>query len=326
MKVIRVGDPHVKHTNLEESQKIIDFAIEKALEHEAHCIEFLGDLFHTHAIVRQEVLDFWFNNFQKIKNLHIAVVALVGNHDVQNIKNPQTMNALNVFKEMPYVTIVDKPLKSTESNVLYMPYYYDVDLYIKDVHKYANNAGCLVTHMTIAKDNNVLGYYDDHAIDPDLLPNFRQIISGHIHTSQQIGKCTYIGTPKWDTMADANVMKGIWYQKHDKDGFIVDAEFINTKDIVKPIYKIIVNEGDVEPKLYENTRTYLEFKGKTSWLNQMKKKYKGKANIKTIPTDRKIETLEMDNLKIEDFLTKYFEPNNNIPKQDILNYLRSLDG
>jgi DNA repair exonuclease SbcCD nuclease subunit len=318
---IRVGDPHVKYTNLTESQKIIDFTIEKAKEYKTLNLEFLGDLFHTHAILRMEVLDFWHKNFIKLKDLGYNVKVLVGNHDVKNIKNPNEMHSLNVFKHIG-ITIIDKPIRS--NNIVYLPYYHNTENFIKDANALADDKHqCLVTHMTIAKDSNVLGYYDDKAINPDDL-NFFQIISGHIHTSQQLDKCTYIGTPKWDTMSDANVSKYIWYQKHEDNGRIIDCKVIDTKKVVSPIYKIIVNEGDEEPKLYENARTYLEFRGKTSWLKEMKKKYKGQCSIKIVPLDRKVDIIKVSNLKLKDFLEDYFIPSETVTKSDIDKYLKGL--
>jgi len=127
-------------------------------------------------------------------------------------------------------------------------------------------------------------------------------------------------------MSDANTDKGIWIYNHEEDGAIIDKQFISTKDVVTPIYKIVINEGDEEPKLTPNARNYLEFRGKTAWITKMKKKYKGKAVIKAIPQDRKRVMLSDGHIiGFTDFLANHFEPIDGVTKDSINGYLRSLD-
>ena len=99
IKILRVGDPHVTISNLKESQDLIDFIIKTAIKNEVVIIEFLGDLFHTHSVMRMEVVDFWSKNFHRMCNSGLKVVALSGNHDKTGSKEKeQTMSALDVFK------------------------------------------------------------------------------------------------------------------------------------------------------------------------------------------------------------------------------------
>jgi hypothetical protein len=49
LRILRVGDPHVKVTNIEESERLVEFVAEKAIELKVDRIEILGDLFHPIA-------------------------------------------------------------------------------------------------------------------------------------------------------------------------------------------------------------------------------------------------------------------------------------
>ena len=126
-------------------------------------------------------------------------------------------------------------------------------------------------------------------------------------------------------MADANENKGIWIFEHNENGSVKNKKFISTENVVTPITKYVVYEGEAVPELKENARNYLEFHGKTAWINKMKKKYKGLANIKAKPVDRKINKIDMEKSKtLVDFLNNYFEPINGVSKQEIDKYLRGL--
>ena len=184
----------------------------------------------------------------------------------------------------------------------------------------------MVAHQTFTGATYENGFYAEDGIDPELVAQ-DQIISGHIHKQQQIGKCWYQGTPKWDTMSDANEEKGIWIYEHNEDGSVKSKKFISTAGVVTPIFKHVVNEGDAEPELLPNAKNYIEFIGKSAWITKMKKKYKGKAHIKAKPSDRKSARL-IDKDKTEtvnDFLFNHFTTVDGVNKEDIKNYLEKLN-
>ena len=68
MMKLLLGDPHVKKSNLEESQKLMNFVIDVAVSRKVDSIEILGDLFHTHAVKRLEVEDFWIKTLKEVKD------------------------------------------------------------------------------------------------------------------------------------------------------------------------------------------------------------------------------------------------------------------
>ena len=317
MKILRVGDPHVTPSNIFECQKLIDFVIKTAKDNQIETIEFLGDLFHTHAIKRVEVEEFWFNNFQKLIENNFKLLILIGNHDVCGSKEKEQTNSLNVFSPL-HLQIINKPM--IINNIAYIPFTSNIDSFLASSKKLYDMGASklLVAHQNFSSE--LFGGY----INPDLILQ-DNIIAGHIHVSDQIGKCFYTGTPKWDDANDANLQKGIWIYKHNPDGSVVSKQFISTENIVTPIYKIVLHEGEATPILKKNARNYLEFHGKTEWIAQMKKLFKGKAHIKGVPIDRKISSINMnETYTLYDYLNAQFSPIDGVSKEEMVDYLKGI--
>lgn len=316
MKILRVGDMHVTVRNLIESEKLINFIFTQASRYEVDRIEFLGDLNHNHAVVRVEVLDFWQKTFNILE--YFDIIVLVGNHDqIGSKEKEQEINSLNIFDSMS-VKIINKP--SIIESIVYIPYMSDHEAFLKAIKDLYDQGA---TKLLVAHQNFTVPLYSD-MIDQNLVPQ-EAIVTGHIHEQRQVGKVFQVGTPKWDTMSDANEDKGIWIFDHNEDGSIKSKQFISTKHVVTPIVKITVNEGDEDPVLADNSKNYLELIGSTSWITQMKKKYKGLAAIKARPSDRKYVNVNKDKMfSIIDFLDTAFKPIAGVSKEDIKTYLKEV--
>lgn len=329
IKILRVGDPHVKINNLEESQKLIDFVIKTAQEEKVAHIEILGDLMHLHAVKRVEVEDFWYRNLLAMCKM-FKVIALVGNHDMANSGDKKIiLHGLKPFELIENLTIVEKPINIKVGNgvITYAPYMKDNQAFLTQVNKlHKGSKKLLVAHQTFTGAQYDNGFYAPDGIEPELVMH-EGIISGHVHGTSIIGKCLYVGTPKWDTMADANKSKGIWIFEHADDMSLTDSKFISTAEIVTPITKTVLFEGEAEPELDQKARNYIEFRGKTEWINKMKKKYKGIAQIKAVPVDRKISSNSVgEKYDISQFLDKNFQPIAGVSKLNIKGYLEVLSG
>jgi len=322
IRVLRVGDPHVQISNLKDSEKLIDFIIDTAITRKVMNVEFLGDLFHTHAVLRIEVIDFWQKSFRKIAASNINCTVLVGNHDQPGSREKeQEMNALNIFNIHDNIVIINKP--SEMLGTAYIPYISDRQTFI-DAAKQLYDQGAtelLVAHQTFTGAQYENGFFSEEGIDPALIPQ-KQIISGHIHKSQQVGKCFYPGTPKWDTMADANEPKGIWIFTHADSGEYIDKEFISTSEIVTPIICYDIKEGDDLPEINPSARNYITLEGKTAWINKVKPKLKG-CNIKIKSTDRAVNKINT-NLSIDKYLESEFEPVAGIDKEELKQFITNI--
>jgi DNA repair exonuclease SbcCD nuclease subunit len=319
MKIVICGDPHIQNSNLDESQRLLDFIISTAKERDISNVLFSGDLFHQHSVIRGQVLNFWHDNFEKLSKLSFQTYVTYGNHDYFNQKVPSMGGSLDKFN-YPGVYIIKEP--STVGGITLMPYYHDREKFIIDSNILCNQK-LGPTKTLICHQNFTQSLFGD-MIDPILIDH-KNIIAGHIHSHHlSSGKVFYAGTPKWDSATDAGEEKGIWIFDFADDGDIISKEFISTRSIVTPIDKLFFNEGDEEPNLDPKARNYLEIKGQSAWINKMKKKYKGMANIKAVYTDRIVKSNKETSLDFTGFMSE-FKPIDGVSSRDIEDYIKDLN-
>lgn len=328
-KILRVGDPHVTVSNMKDSDALLQLVLDTAKSEKVDCVEFLGDLFHNHAVLRIEVVDFWKGWLDHFSAQAIEVIVIVGNHDQPGSKEKeQEMNALNVFdiSHDPdgYRTIVNEPM--VIRGIGYIPYMSSHTKFINasiDLEE-SGATKLLVCHQTFTGAVYENGQPAEDSVDPNLVSQ-EKIISGHIHKEQEFGKVFYQGTAKYDKLSDANEKKGIWIYEHNEDMSVKSRKKISTEKVVSAIYKHIINEGDAVPPIKKNSRTYLEFRGKTAWIKEMKKKYKMKAKIKGVPTDKRISfSSGSENYTLEEHIQSGFDPIDGVSKSEIKQYLGGL--
>ena len=318
-KAVIVGDPHITVSNLKESELLLSFIQKTIIDSGADSVIFMGDQFHTHSLIRVEVQQFWKKWLINLGNI-ANVYALVGNHDMRMVLGqPVNENAMDVFKLLNNVFIIDKP--TVIHGIGMSPYiidHHNFKDYVKDL-----NSKVLFAHQTFLGSVFDNGFYAPEAVDIQEL-HFEQIISGHIHEEQTVGKCHYVGTPKWDGLSDANKDKGIWVFDF-KDGLITNKTFISSKAVLQPIVKHIVTEGEEVPKINENEKVYLELRGSAAWITKTKKKYKGIANIKSVYLKDDKLTIDRESiLDINEYLKTIFKPIDGVSYKEISEYLDSM--
>ena len=325
-KVLYVGDYHCQIANLKDCQKLMIFISEIIENNDIDAVVFLGDQFHTHAVIRLEVQDFWYNSL-KMLNILCPTYLLIGNHDMKgdNESKASDINSMIAFNTsnilLENINIIDKPTNIEGIGML--PYYKNHDDFLKAAEDLYNQGatGLLIAHQTFTGAQYENGFFSEESIDPALIPQ-KQIVSGHIHKSQHVGKCFYPGTPKWDTMADVNQEKGIWIFTHNESGEYIEKEFISTAEIVTPIVSYDIKEGDDLPKINPSARNYITIEGKTAWINKIKLKLKG-CNIKIKPTDRAI-IKNNNNLSINEYLETEFEPIAGIDRMELKQFIINI--
>ena len=287
-RILRVGDPHAKVNNLEEMGRMFDFIEEILVKNPVSRIEILGDLFHTHAVLRLEVQEFWAKQLDRLSRGHLVIV-LVGNHDMSGNYN-STFSALSLFKDMrPHnLHIVDEP-RMFNSTYGYLPYIHDHKQFIDAANGLADNgAKVLVCHQTIQGSRYESGFYASDGVPTgDWSARFNHIISGHIHSEQSFENVIYPGTARWDGIVDANTKKGIWIHTHESPtGKIINTEFFSTENVCSPLRSITWTEGEPGPTPWgDNDRVTLELVGSSEWVSKQKASFKGKASFKTKITD-----------------------------------------
>lgn len=325
MKVLRVGDPHAKVNNLDEMKSLILFVIEMAKEFKVDRIEILGDLFHTHAVLRLEVIRFWTWALDALNEVCETVV-LVGNHDQSGDYNSDS-SALGVFALMgkQNVKIIEKP---TLLGVFgYVPYIHDSAQFVGVANDLASRgAKVLVCHQTFTGSKYESGIYAPDGIDPSpISESIVYIISGHIHSEQSFGRIIYPGTARWDSVVDANKRKGIWIYTHeDGTGSINSSQFISTENVCSPIRCIEWREGDPAPDAWpENAKVAVELIGSSNWVASEKQKLKGKCSVKTKITDRQTSVTRTAGNSLEHFINNLFV--STMDREHLLKYAKELN-
>lgn len=327
MKIARLGDPHIKVTNLVEAERLLKFVLEMIVLHKVDRLEILGDLFHTHALIRVEVLAFW-NHWLDILSHATKVVVLVGNHDMPG-NNEATTHSLEIFRRLGNtgLTIVDEP--RVIGNTGFVPYIHNNAKFVEEANKLAKlGAKYLVSHTTYSGSKFESGMYAPDGVDPELL-HYPLLISGHIHNRQRFitsraQTVIYPGTAKWDTDGDANEPKGLWIVSHAEDGSIVQEEFLDTSAICVPIIRLEWKEGDAQPEIPEGARASVELIGSSEWISKQKAILKGKAGVKSKITDKAKSAKRNAGKSLEDFLVNQFEPVAGVDKSEMVAFLREL--
>ncbi len=326
MNIIRVGDPHAKVGNLDEMKGLVLFIAETAKAHMADRIEILGDLLHTHAVIRLEVLLFRNWALEYLGNV-CEVVVLVGNHDISGDHNSSgsSLTVFGLIKNTRYpLTIVENPKLIGEFG--YVPYNHSIDSFIAAANSLADQgAKILVCHQTIQGSKYESGIYA-----PDGIPTgswserFERIFSGHIHSEQEFGNITYPGTARWDSVVDANRRKGIWVYDHEKGtGKIQSSLFVSTENVCNPIKCFEWKEGDPAPDEWpENAKVAIELIGSSTWVSQQKVKLKGKCSIKTKITDKNTTVTRTAGNSLEHFLNNLFSTK--INKKALVDYGKEI--
>lgn len=339
MKILRLGDPHVTPSNLEESDRLMEFVVKTAYEKKVDRLEILGDLFDTHAVVRAEVLAFWTKWFKILGGFdgdnYIETVVLVGNHDQKGNKESEgDIHALVSFKNFTTdrhgnkenLKIIDHPtlLPSGDGKyIAYIPHISGAENFLQSARNLKacdinNKASHVVCHQTFLGATYENGIFAEDGIDINQVP-FDHIISGHIHRSQTIGKCFYPGTARYMKSTDANNKKGFYIFEDEKA-----IEFVSTDGVVTPMYTITLNEPEEVPELNPRAKTVLELHGSSQWISKIKKSHRNKASIRSFPTDRKAPKVDASKLEtVEDYADSFqFSPT--VSKVDVMEYLRGL--
>lgn len=329
MKILRVGDPHVKPTNIRESEALLNFILDTARFWKVDRLEILGDLFDTHSIVRIEVLEFW-NKWLEILSIeNFKTIVLVGNHDQSGDYN-STFSALSVFKMIEHnqdridmgLKIVDEPYVNGVYG--YLPYIHSNDKFVEEANKLAEKgATILVSHPNYEGAVYDNGSPIQAGVDPNRLDSrFHKLIGGHIHTELEIGRVWYTGNPRWLTKSCANKQKRIWLCIHDENGALISKEPIGTESVCTPIVSIKWLEGQEKPSIPENAKVDIELVGSSDWVSKTKKDLIG-VSVSSKITDTKKSRERKSGRSLHEFLSNHYaaEPEK---RQKLIKYMEGL--
>ena len=208
MKILFIGDPHIKTDNHEEID-ILVLELKKICEStRIDQIIIGGDLMHYHERIFTQALNKSLE-FVMILSTFAPVYILVGNHDMINNQQFLTSNHwLNVLSHYENIKIIDKPMVCTLTHLsspftfLMCPYVFPgrfieaIETVSKDwkaynvIFAHQEFKGCKMGAI-ISKDGD------------EWSEEFPQVISGHIHDNQTPQKNIYYpGSPLQHAFGD----------------------------------------------------------------------------------------------------------------------------
>jgi len=317
-----VGDIHARPEDLDDSQHALDLVLSTAQQHKVERIVFLGDQFHTHAIVHLEVLAFWKHNVKILTAAGFDLVFIVGNHDMSG-DSSSTSHAMMAYESMPKVTVVDKPTQSTFDKLTYLPYMADNEKFIEACQKVPDHV--IVCHQDFNGGQYDNGFFSSSGVDPECIPQ-TLVLSGHIHTAQRFGSIWYLGSPRWLTASDANQDRFIYVISHSSTGHVGKVIPIPTDTHCRRICQVEdTPEAPYEKELNPKHKYIVDIIGPQTWINERRLLWQGKARIRSQRTDQQVIKLK-ESEGIELALVKFaqeFLPTNGTPTDVLMSMVKT---
>jgi len=211
MKVLIVGDPHLKTSSHAAVVRFLLWLHELIEETKPDLVVNLGDTFHTHNVIRSEIMALVNNHLKVVSQLGPKYYILVGNHDMAHHKTPDIHAWLPYVGKYSNVRIVDAPISGKDFAMI--PYIDSPEEFDK-ISKAAMAAAPLIfCHQTFRGANFGFITTKEGAQVPTDYTG--QIVSGHIHKGQDLGCVWYPGTPFAQEASDHNEVKGIYLYDSD---------------------------------------------------------------------------------------------------------------
>lgn len=263
-RAILVGDVHATPSELEDCCRLI--AGIGTLRSVADTVVFLGDQFHTHALVHLEVVDFWVKAVRALQSQGFKVVMLVGNHDIETCGQLHP-NALETLQGTG-VVVVDKPMTMELPNVAFVPYIHDGAEFVRLANE--QTAPILVCHQTFQGAQYDNGFFAPDGVDQAQL-RATSVISGHIHSQATIGKVWYVGSPRWRGRDDANKEKAVALFDFREQRLI---ESISTATWCSPIVAYDLTPESAPIGDCGDARVNITLRGPAEWCRSEYQRYK----------------------------------------------------
>jgi DNA repair exonuclease SbcCD nuclease subunit len=247
MKILLIGDMHVQSSNLEDTAeifKLIDQILVDDNQISAVCL--LGDIFHTHNIVKQEPAFFVRSQIEKIINKfkkedrQIRWVALAGNHDFSTPSAVYVENAVRMVLGDLIEVVDDEPLNISDFS--FLPFIGDNEKFIQVCNSLPKTS-IVVCHQTFDGSRYENNQTAPHGVNQNDIPQ-KIVISGHIHTKQNLknnhNEIAYVGTPRALNSNETNQEKFLTVYDSVNNKF----QLHSTDHLVKCFKAFYIRQGD----------------------------------------------------------------------------------
>jgi DNA repair exonuclease SbcCD nuclease subunit len=307
MKVLFVGDPHLKINRFELSKSFLKWLNSTIQELKPDVVVNLGDSFDTHSVLRSEIMTEFMNHVYSVLKLNIPYIYLVGNHDLYKPSDNKYHALSHLVGRIDNFYIIDKTQDLFD--MTFVPYLHNPAIFP------LKTLDICVAHQTFkgADYGNITTQdgVDSEAVSASI------IISGHIHKKQDLGKVIYPGSPFSQGVNDINQIKGLmlfdtktFERKFIKcplpmwrgDKLTIEPGF-TTEDMYKYFVNNLVNSLDhwtieiVGPKA--EIIKYLESAKHKKAIEEISLK------IKTSFTDREKRQVRIESLSIDNIIAQY---------------------
>ncbi|QAX98606.1 recombination endonuclease subunit [Aeromonas phage AsFcp_4] len=254
MKIIIEGDKHVgTHKDSEYMENAIylgsKFLCDYAKKNGITVLLQVGDWFDVRSGLSQATMNF---QREKLNPLYTEAFEqrykLVGNHDMHVKDKIHPNSVTEMFHDVPGVHIIDKPTTVAFGDTLW-------DLF---PWKCSENEKEILDFVEKSESEYCAGHWELDGFEfykgipstgeaIDFLSDYKQVVSGHYHTSSRKGNVFYTGTPYTLTMGDANEVRGFWVFDTDTETF----EFVANPDMwhIRIDYR-----GDFDEKLFDKCK------------------------------------------------------------------------
>lgn len=328
MKSLLIGDLHAQLSNLGDTELLGNFIVETIKSNGVRSVIFTGDIYHNHAVLRQEIIKVVQEIMQKVSDAVMPgqIYVVVGNHDGMS---PTDATVNSVRQTLGHIVqVVD--INAVENGKFTMVGFEATEeKFLKKLEGTDPN-NILICHQTFDGAKYENGFYAPGGFNAALVPQ-RIILAGHIHSHQLIGKVTYLGTPRAVTFGEARDLnkddcpwKGIYIVESENDGNVT-FKFLETPKTIKRYYTLSITEGQeniplthVQVSTEGNSELRVTVNGSQDFYDKTCQEYATAANkVQFIPNivrhiESSLESAKsLDGFSIETALHEYvFKVNN----------------
>lgn len=237
--LLTIGDPHIQESNLQDTKNLSNFLVTKLVNKGISYVVIMGDMFHTHAVIRQNVIHAANEFVQDVSKIG-EVYYITGNHDNADPRGGE-LNAADLTLKGAVIANHEGHVNIPGTDYYLLGFRKNED-FVKEVALIAskNPKAIIMGHQTLQGATYESGMEAHGGIELSELPEVRQI-HGHVHKRQSLknGMIQYPGTPRSLSFSDKNETKGV--SIFDAAG--VEMEFISTNEATKCYYEVDLDES-----------------------------------------------------------------------------------
>lgn len=201
MKIAVIADSHIHpfsnfgkgvgsensrvRVSLDALDQVLTFCLANKITHLVH----LGDVFHARDLQRYQIFNVVYDKFKEFRDKGLEVHIVVGNHDMADVKGTLTIHALGEVVTRIWSTEIgyDAGLET-----YFMAYTKEYDHLIEHCIPSIPNEAIIFGHLDIVGAHvGSAMYVQENGLPWKLFERFKQVLLGHYHLRQPLGKNGY---------------------------------------------------------------------------------------------------------------------------------------